>query len=106
MGRTRKSSAFFRSRLGHSQKHCITPVSRDDVVFSENSCNDCPTASELTSERLNGIPGTIEPNEIIDIKNFFYHGYVYDVQSISTLLICNDILTSNCRCCVICRRKR
>jgi hypothetical protein len=44
-------------------------------------------------------------NEIVAIDSSFYHGYVYDVQSISTLLICNGILTSNCRCCIVCVKK-
>ena len=102
---SRESASFFRARLGHSQKHSIPSFSRGNSVFIENSNNNRSSTIEFFRKHLNGIPGIIELNEIVAIDSSFYHGYVYDVQSISTLLICNGILTSNCRCCIVCVKK-
>jgi hypothetical protein len=102
---SRESSSFFRARLGHSQEHSIAFPSLDNSIFIKDSDNDRSSTIEFFRENLNGIPGIIELNEIIAIDSSVYHGYVYDVQSISTLLICNGILTSNCRCCLVCVAK-
>jgi len=99
---SRESSSFFRGRLGHSQEHSFAFSSLDNSILIKDSDNNRSSTIEFFRENLNGIPGIIELNEIIAIDSSVYHGYVYDVQSISTLLICNGILTSNCRCCIVC----
>jgi hypothetical protein len=55
---------------------------------------------KLFSKPLKCSPGLIESDKVIGINILSYHGFVYDLESISSLLICNGVFASNCRCTV------
>lgn len=59
-----------------------------NLVVAPNSFCNCAT----------GLSRFIEFDNIVSIQIIPCHGYVYDFQSISSLLLCNGILVSNCRC--------
>ena len=56
------------------------------------------TAPNKSSHFSRSIPGLVEIDKVVDIEVIRHSGYVYDFQSISSLLLCNGILVSNCRC--------
>lgn len=80
------------------QKHGFRSSSGCNSNLFESANYSRSTTLEVISEFLNRHPGIIETDEIICINIFPYHGYVYDLQSISTFLLANGVLTSNCRC--------
>ena len=63
------------------------------------SCNDSlATAPDHLRNGITRLSRFIELDNIVSIQITACHGYVYDFQSISSLLLCNGILVSNCRC--------
>lgn len=50
------------------------------------------------SDLVAAFPGVVSFDDIVFVSNKFYSGHVYDASSLSTLYICNGILSSNCRC--------
>lgn len=98
MGSIRKPDPFFLRRLAHSDNHCFTSVSELNALREKLFLDNISGASPIFTQFLNRYAGFIELNEVVDIDIFSYHGYVYDLESISTFLICNSIVVSNCRC--------
>jgi hypothetical protein len=98
MSGLRASSPFFRARLRHGKNGCLFDPTDNNPLLSQHSVNHTPIMSDFFGYAFNGHPGLIEFQDIIDIKIKPFHGYVYDIESISTFLICNGILTSNCTC--------
>jgi SPP1 gp7 family putative phage head morphogenesis protein len=82
------------------------PVSIDvDTTRAQGDTLACQTArnsalgySEACADLVGAQAGLIEPLEIVNVERFPYQGHVYDLQTLSSLYICNGIIASNCRC--------
>lgn len=98
MGRLRKSHPFFLWRAAHPEIHRLAAVSRRNPAALQASPDGVPGAPETLSQCLDRHASFVKPDNLIDIKVYNYHGYVYDLESVSTLLIGNGVIVSNCRC--------
>ena len=67
----------------------------------QQSMDVCEGNSLSLNNLINRQSGFVKIDNLIGIKVLQYHGYVYDLQTASSLLIGNSILMSNCRCTLI-----
>lgn len=89
-----RHNQFGRSVRG--ERHATTGAHFDTP--SDMIVNRRDGTTKLIGDLCKRHTGLIELDSLIDVDIRHYHGFVYDLQSISTLLICNNILVSNCRC--------
>jgi len=68
----------------------------------QGNSNDARFISKL----LHGNPGVISLDEIIEVRNRFFSGHVYDFSTLSGAILANNIYISNCRCTKVTRAKR
>ena len=99
MGGARKSSPFFTRRLAHPEIHRLATPTRNDAHVLEPLDDGRAGGSEMFGQPLYRIAGLVKASQIVEVNTYQYHGPVYDFQTISSLCICNSIVTSNCRCC-------
>jgi SPP1 gp7 family putative phage head morphogenesis protein len=83
---------------GHTQRPSLSTIPDSSPGINQTPVDSTPIDAEPFGKRLNGLPGIVELTEVINIKRLPYHGYVYDIQTASTLCIHNSIITSNCEC--------
>ena len=69
-----------------------------DSMLFEDTINNIATNPLLLSEFVNTNSRQIIFDDIIDIREYYYSGHVYDFSSINGANIANNIYTSNCRC--------
>lgn len=89
---------FFLRRLPHSSEHSFASVSDLNILREKLSFDNISRTREAVSQFFNRHSGVIETNEIINVDIISYHGYVYDLETTSSFLICNGVIASNCRC--------
>lgn len=94
----RETAPFFRGRSGHPKIHGFRASSLDDTEFPEPRNDSTPRNIEAFSKGLDRFSGVVERKKIVNINVFPFHGFVYDLQSQSSLYIANSVLSSNCRC--------
>ena len=100
MSGERQSHPFFFRRAAHSGKHGVTPISGLDSYLKKMPPNDRSGNIEPLGKRFFGLPEFIKTKKVVRIKVDFFHGYVYDLHTTSTLYISEGIISSNCRCTV------
>lgn len=84
-------TAFLRGNVGSG------PKPEGDTPFSERPAQDLVGDSELAMNVGDGSPGAIRVASVV-FKGFRnYSGHVYDLQTVSSLYICNGLISSNCR---------
>lgn len=66
----------------------------------QSSFNNISTTSIDISNFLRSNPGFVEIDTVINVNVSNFSGYVYDLQTFSTIYIGNNIINSNCRCSV------
>lgn len=98
VGGRRQTSPFFTRRFAHSEIHGLAPVERDDPPLPEPACDCVSRHQKMISECRDRLASRMKPDKLVKIEVYSYHGFVYDVESLSTLLIGNGIYLSNCRC--------
>lgn len=98
MSGNRKTSSFFSGRSAHPDIHRFGSVSWSDPNCFKSSNNERAAAVECFCDVLNRFAGFIHLDNIVSINVKSYSGYVYDLQTVSTLYIGNNNLISNCRC--------
>ena len=69
-----------------------------DSAFLECGNQGSPRDSEFLSELLHRSAGQILFDYVIKIEQIHFKGHVYDFQSTSGTMRCQDIYISNCRC--------
>jgi SPP1 gp7 family putative phage head morphogenesis protein len=98
----RETDPFFIRRLTHPEIHRFASTSRDDLHLRESTLDNVPGHTKMFSELLDRHPRVVQTQNVVNINvNPYYHGYVYDFQTLSTLCIGNGVVTSNCRCTII-----
>lgn len=100
MGGLRKPSAFFGRRATHADEHGHASIAGLDAAFQEPPSNSAPRDVERLGQCLFRFPGLIATDKIVDVQYFSFHGFVYDLQTPTSLYIANGLLSSNCRCSV------
>ncbi|MBS4879775.1 MAG: minor capsid protein [Firmicutes bacterium] len=65
--------------------------------LSKDSIDRFSGAAKEISDFCKTFPGVVEFDNIIRVDRRFYTGHVYDISSLSTLYLCNGLLSSNCR---------
>lgn len=79
--------------------------SRGNSRSYEPVTESASTDSSLTSKLIFTFPQDIALDEIIEIRNFFFSGHVYNLETTTGWMIAEGIYTSNCRCAVVVWRK-
>lgn len=73
-------------------------VKASNVALVEKSVEDICCYPELSKKILNAFPGLITADQIVGIRDFYFSGHVYDLQSLEQFYICNRVIVKNCRC--------
>lgn len=69
---------------------------RGEPHFDQSSVDNRGTFPEVLGDIIERESLCVQTTEIVRIDHMFYHGYIYDVQTLSTLCLYNSIITSNC----------
>lgn len=101
MSSTRKSAAFFRRRLRHTEQHGIAFSTGSDTEQFEPSGNSPSVYPENLMNGLDGLASIVELQDVVAVNIMMYTGHVYDLQTLSSLYIANGLILSNCRCTLI-----
>ena len=94
----RQALAFFGRGLSHAEEHGRTDIPRLNAPFDQVAAYDTPAYPYTPSDALFGFPGQVALDELIEIRQFEFSGYVYDLQTISGLYTANGVFVHNCRC--------
>jgi len=68
-----------------------------DAVLDEAGAKRVVVDSSVTSELVEGFPGVVSLDEVVEIHDFFFRGHVFDLQEQSGAMIANRIVCGNCR---------
>lgn len=98
MSSSRISEPFFLSRLRHTENLSISTTSQINSFLHKSRMDSTSTNTELITKSLQRFSSLVETQQIIDIKVNSFHGYVYDIQTPSSLYFANNTLVSNCKC--------
>ena len=69
-----------------------------DAAQSQETPQRVSAASRLFSQLLETLPGLVELDEIVQIRQFDWSGHVYDFATETGLIMANGVIVSNCRC--------
>jgi SPP1 gp7 family putative phage head morphogenesis protein len=100
----------FSSELLHRHAASIAPGGSNSVEghgpqtdtlladpFMENLLRD----ASLPRQLVNRCAGEIVLDEVVEVRYEHFSGHVYDLQSVSGVLVAGGIITSNCRCVLV-----
>lgn len=74
-------------------------VARDDASFDNAIAKGAPVHTSLSRKFLLGFSGHVTPEQVVEVRDFFFSGHVYDLQCDTyELYTGNGILVKNCRC--------
>jgi hypothetical protein len=99
MSGTRVSAPYFWRRSSHTNQHRFVSITDHDTGTTQSEDNNGTSDTKTLTDIIHGFPRLISLHNIIDIKVIEYHGYVYDLETISTLYCGNGFIMSNCRRC-------
>ena len=100
VGGFRKTAPFFLRRAGHADEHGLTSVSGFNPSPQKPLSDSAPGNIEVFRQFLLGFSGLITTHKIVNVNKFPFHGFVYDLQTSTSLYIIGNTLSSNCRCSV------
>ena len=83
---------------GHPYKTSLATIPRSDTRLNEVATEDSPVYTDLSSEFLLRFASQITLDKIIKVRDFYFSGHVYDLQSLDRLYIANHIVVKNCTC--------
>lgn len=98
MSSTRESEPIFLSRPRHTDSLSLSITSNYHASLYKSSLKSGSTNTKSLTQCLDRFSSIVEINQIIDIKITSFHGYVYDLQTPSSLYFANNTLVSNCKC--------
>lgn len=84
------------------QEFSFGPASYLDADICKLSSDGAAANSAVIAQLLHRFPGRVAVDEIVDVSDYEFSGHVYDLQSVSGVIVANNsgIITSNCRCAV------
>lgn len=62
--------------------------------------------ADLFGKLIDGVPGLVAVDEIVDVREFDWFGHVYDLETRSGWLFAGGIVAGNCRCRAVARSQR
>ncbi|MFA4971962.1 MAG: hypothetical protein WC683_05065 [bacterium] len=71
-------------------------ISNLDARGGEKVADRGGSTPVLPRQIQEGLSTVVQVDEILEVNVSTYHGYVYDLQTLSTLTVCNSYLCSNC----------
>lgn len=72
-----------------------------DAGFNEMAHQSNPNDPGFLGKLVKACSGQVSTDEIIDIVDDEFTGHVYDLQSVDNYIMCNGIVSKNCRCTVL-----
>lgn len=87
--------------VGHPEIHRLAAVSLSDPVLAEPSYDSRAGNSENIGECLDALSGVVEADEVVSIEINAFHGFVYDLSTVSGAYLSNGIISHNCRCSIV-----
>ena len=74
-------------------------LSSDMDIRIEKALSESPTIDTgFFSELIFGLAGRISLDEVVEVRNDYFSGHVYNLQTESGLYVAEGIITHNCRC--------
>lgn len=100
VGGIRSASPLFRRRAGrgHSSDLGEGPLGQAEAREKkfQAAVDDLIRDSEMARQIGFEKPALIQPQKLVRVDVFSYHGFVYDFQTPESLYICNGMVSSNC----------
>ena len=101
-----KALTFFCWRLRHAQKHGFRPVALSHAHAMKSMNNDTARDTEFFSKGLDGSPGIVFPDKIINVNVCYKSTHVYNLQTVKGYYFVNSSISHNgnmaiahnCRC--------
>ena len=94
--RLAQASLWAHLRSAH-QSGCA--VATDGRTCDQQPVPDCNSATaERLRECILRFPGEVSLDKIISVEIKYFHGFVYDLETTSSLYIANGLVSSNCDC--------
>jgi len=79
----------------HSQRNSLAHGTRSDTKLEEVSVENTPVYTDLSSKFLFRFASQITLDEIVKIRDFYFSGHVYDLQSLESLYISTSKMSNN-----------
>jgi hypothetical protein len=86
--------------LSHVNSESFTIATRSNTMFNQTPSHDISSNSPFLTERLLSLTRQVSLDEIVDIRDFYFSGHVYNLQSLEGLYIANNIFVKNCECAI------
>lgn len=98
MGAIELMKSFVSGHLAPFETLGFTLMSNGDIVLCKPSANSPTINTKLVREFILGLTTNIFSDQITSVNRYSYHGFVYNLQSESSIYFTNYIMVSNCRC--------
>lgn len=72
-----------------------------DAFFAKNPEKGCTRDPEFFREAIQRFASEVALDDVVNVQEYDFSGHVYDFQSNSGLIRCQDIFISNCSCIVV-----
>lgn len=92
--------ALFRGHLFIPQYHRLPITASRLVHFSQNAVDNRAADAKLARELLLGRSGSVEFDQVIDVRNVDFRGHVYNLQTGESHYTVDGIISHNCMCSV------
>lgn len=100
LGGRSESPAFAGRESPHADALGFARTAKLDASFQKSATNKRPTDAKRLADALLTLVGKVQPLEVSDVEVDSFHGFVFDVQTESSLYIANGLIASNCMCTV------
>lgn len=80
---------------------CVGWAANLNLMCMQESIDGITADSEFASKLISAYPAFVLDDEIVNIRQFYFSGHVYDLQSPVGYMIAGGIASSNCRCTTI-----
>ena len=84
--------------FGHLEALHVGATADLDAAVRQVSGEGAALHADLLAELVGGFAGLVSSDEIVEVRNGFYSGHVYDLQSITGAMVVEGLVISNCRC--------
>ena len=91
---------FSRIRRKRAPEHSLSVghTAHWHSVFSDTLAESQTVNTAFVRQLLNRLPGKVTLDQVVEIREQDFSGHVFDLQSVSGLIIAQNIITSNCLC--------
>lgn len=101
MGLGHLESALVDAHAGPLHRLALGLPAQGNTPLSEYASDDIARDPEAVGKLIDGLPGEIALDEVLSVRQFYFSGHVYDLQTATGWIVAQGIYTSNCRCVVL-----